>query len=205
MVKHSQRITDFVTSELLSCEKPKHRARLFKFYMRLCVESWKKDDLHTVQAIVKAMLSGPADRLHKTKAKLAKRENGKKLMAEVERISQFYMLSFLNQKNEIQSRVDNNQECEPPILLFMNGWANVTEFNNKKFIPDTFVPHPDRTSVIANIQMFFSRCQSKLPVFRYQPNTDIAAHIDAQTINDAAKEQEQYKLARILEPIDVAQ
>ena len=136
MFHHSSRITNFVTSEMLSCEKPKHRARLYKFFLRLCVESSKQNDLHTAQALVKAILGGPVDRLYHTKAKVQEKRSGRKLMEEVGEINLFFIQRFIQLKESIQSR----EQCVPPILIFMNGWANVSEFNKAKFIPDTIVP-----------------------------------------------------------------
>lgn len=162
------------------------------------------DDHHTVSALAKAMLSGPVSRLYISEAELVKKPKGAKLVKKVNDISQFFMGLFNPQMDWIKSRVNGKKECVPSILLFMNGWSLVSEFNKSKFLPDTYVPDPDRASVIANVQLFFNLCQSNLPTFRYQPVTDIGSYIEAQPLPNPEKEKENYKLASQLEPKSVS-
>ena len=134
MTNSTNKIVLLVTLEILKPEKDKHRIRATKFFIRLCTQAMKLNDMHTAVAIAGALNNRPISALKNTWKALNRKDKWVKYLEKINEISELALLPNSKFKEKIETLRADHRYCVPhlpPILnAFLRGHEQNPEYQN---------------------------------------------------------------------------
>ncbi|KAI8810741.1 ras guanine nucleotide exchange factor domain-containing protein [Cladochytrium replicatum] len=200
MIRHTNQLTNWVASNIVSCETLKARVSALKYFMQLALGCREVNNFNGITGVVAGLSMAPVTRLKKTWQALSEK---------FQKIHDAYteVADTVSPKAQYANYRRALKDLKPPLIPFLGVYLTdltFIELGNPSFLPDTlFINFEKRRKVYATIKQIRMHQQTAYSISAVAAIQDFLRSVDG--VNASQKEvllteDELYEQSLIVEP-----